>query len=465
MDKKNIKTSVVIPVYNTERYLEECIESVLKQTQKEIEIILVDDGSTDGSAQIIKEYEERYPFVKAIYQENQKLGAARNTGIEAASGKYIYLLDSDDYISETLLDECYSIAEKEHLDFVMFDAESFPDGEDASLREKAAREEYDRSDIGIENRIYTGVEFWEEFYLKRAVFPNAYLVYINAEFLKKHNLFFEPGVYYEDNDWMVRMYLYAESIAYIPQQLYYRRFRVGSIMTVNYNDIHLKSCIILGRKMMQMLLDAQSETEQSMIAPVLGMLLNRFKEIFKAYCKEKRLYNDWSEVLEFYKYMNQIYASMDEKDKMLGIAIMAVADILETGLRELGLEVNVTEADFEEYKKQLVFEEFQNYPLYKKDMKVGIYGTGAVCTEFLLLYRQYVSDISCSLFFVDTYKESGGSYKGYPLYNIKDIGKMEPDIIIIASSRYREAMRKNIQAHLNKDTEILNVPEFVRYFV
>ena len=77
-----IKTSVIIPVYNTEKYLDACVESVLAQTQEEIEIILVDDGSTDGSRRIIEKYEKTYSFVKAVFQENQKLGAARNAGVK-----------------------------------------------------------------------------------------------------------------------------------------------------------------------------------------------------------------------------------------------------------------------------------------------------------------------------------------------------------------------------------------------
>lgn len=104
MSKNSIKTSVIIPIYNTEKYLKECIESVITQTQKEIEIILVDDCSTDQSRKIIEEYTKKYSFVKAIYQEvNLKQGTARNVGVKAALGEYIYFLDSDDYISNTLL--------------------------------------------------------------------------------------------------------------------------------------------------------------------------------------------------------------------------------------------------------------------------------------------------------------------------------------------------------------------------
>ena len=93
-----IKTSVIIPIYNTAEYLEECIDSVLAQTQKENEIFLVDDGSTDGSLEIIDRYAARYPFVHKLTQEHAYQGTARNRGLALAQGEYVYFMDSDDAV-------------------------------------------------------------------------------------------------------------------------------------------------------------------------------------------------------------------------------------------------------------------------------------------------------------------------------------------------------------------------------
>ena len=235
MKYTEIKTSVIIPVYNTKEYLHTCVESVLAQTQKDTEIILVDDGSTDGSRQIIQDYEERYPSVKAIYQKNQKQGAARNAGMKIARGKYIYFLDSDDYIAENLLEECYRIAEERRLDFVMFDAEAFIEGEEENLKQIALEKTYDRKHVGIKERIYGGIEFWNQYHCNGGIYLSSVLVYVNADFLRRNTLFFEPGIYYEDNDWILRMYLCAQRISYIPQQFYHRRIREGSTVTVCWN--------------------------------------------------------------------------------------------------------------------------------------------------------------------------------------------------------------------------------------
>ena len=107
-----IKVSVVIPVYNTYKYLPECLESVINQTLADIEIICINDGSTDFSSKILEEYASKDKRIKIISQNNQGVSCARNRGLEIARGEYIYFLDSDDKITLTALEELYDIAEK-----------------------------------------------------------------------------------------------------------------------------------------------------------------------------------------------------------------------------------------------------------------------------------------------------------------------------------------------------------------
>ena len=119
---KNI--SVIIPVYNVEKYLSDCLESVIQQSMREIEIICVNDGSTDNSYNILSEYADRDSRILIMNKENGGLSAARNTGYKKASGKYILFLDSDDYLSSPdVLDLLYKKAEKEEVDQLYFDAE------------------------------------------------------------------------------------------------------------------------------------------------------------------------------------------------------------------------------------------------------------------------------------------------------------------------------------------------------
>ena len=111
--------SIIVPVYNAEKYLVKCLDSLVNQTKKNIEIILVNDGSKDKSIDILNEYKEKYPdMITIISQENQGQSAARNSGIENATGKYIDFVDSEDYVSENMFEKLYEKAIEKDFDVV-----------------------------------------------------------------------------------------------------------------------------------------------------------------------------------------------------------------------------------------------------------------------------------------------------------------------------------------------------------
>ena len=121
----NIKVSVILPVYNVSSYLRQCLDSIVNQTLKDIEIICVDDGSTDDSPEILKEYEEKDKRIKVYYRENAGAGAERNFGIQKASGKYLSFLDSDDFFEPDMLEEAYKKAEECSAELVMFRSDQY----------------------------------------------------------------------------------------------------------------------------------------------------------------------------------------------------------------------------------------------------------------------------------------------------------------------------------------------------
>lgn len=113
-----MKLSVIIPVYNTEEYLQQSIESVIRQTYKNIEVILVNDGSTDGSGEICDRYAEAYGNIKVIHQKNEGNVSARCHGAEEAAGEYVTFMDSDDWIAEDMYETLMEAAEAESCDIV-----------------------------------------------------------------------------------------------------------------------------------------------------------------------------------------------------------------------------------------------------------------------------------------------------------------------------------------------------------
>ena len=117
-----IKVSVIVPVYNVEKYIDKCLNSLVKQTLKDIEIIVVNDGSPDNSQKIIDKYVDKYPDkIKSYIKENGGQGSARNLGLEYASGEYISFIDSDDWLDLDALEEMYLLAKKEKSDVVICD--------------------------------------------------------------------------------------------------------------------------------------------------------------------------------------------------------------------------------------------------------------------------------------------------------------------------------------------------------
>ena len=116
-----MKVSVIVPVYKVEKYLKKCIDSILNQTYRDLEVILVDDGSPDQCGTICDRYGREDSRVHVIHKENGGLSDARNTGVERASGEYILFVDSDDYIEPELVEKTVKAAEKTGCDLVMFD--------------------------------------------------------------------------------------------------------------------------------------------------------------------------------------------------------------------------------------------------------------------------------------------------------------------------------------------------------
>ena len=124
---KRIKVSVVLPVYNGERYLRKCLDDILGQSLREIEVICVDDGSTDGTLAILKEYEKADPRVRAVYQDNAGAAVARNYGMTLAGGKYLSFLDADDFFERDMLRLAFENAEREQADIVIFRGDRYDD--------------------------------------------------------------------------------------------------------------------------------------------------------------------------------------------------------------------------------------------------------------------------------------------------------------------------------------------------
>lgn len=232
---KNIKISVIIPVYNVEKYIIECIESIINQTFKDIEIIVVNDGTKDNSIKIVEEYlsDKR---IKIINKANGGLSSARNEGMKVAKGEYIYFIDSDDFINEDVLEVLYKNLESERFD-IIFSNFSF-------YNDKTKKEKKSKFNFPFKENINKGYYF-----LYNGEEINVWNRLYRREFLEKYNFRFIEEIIYEDQDFGFKTILLAENIKYIENYGYkYRVGREGSIMSSQRKEKSLKSVQILKKE-------------------------------------------------------------------------------------------------------------------------------------------------------------------------------------------------------------------------
>lgn len=224
--KDLVQISVIIPVYNVKQYLPQCIEFVTKESKYNIEILLVDDGSTDGSGDMCDKYAALYKNIKVIHKANGGLGSARNAGMSAAEGEYILYLDSDDYIYVESIEDLYEKASENHLDMVLFGAASFY--EDEMSAKKMPKSNYSRKCcIG---EICSGLELITAEQKCKAYITSVCLRLYRREYLLKGGYRFNETVIHEDVDYSFFTLLNAEKVMACDKNYYYRRYRQGSII-------------------------------------------------------------------------------------------------------------------------------------------------------------------------------------------------------------------------------------------
>lgn len=225
-----IKLSIIIPVYNVQDYIRECIESVLNQTIKEIEIIVVDDGSLDNSMKIVNQFSDNR--IKIIRQENKGLSSARNAGISIAKGEYIAFIDSDDFIIHNKsYEEMYNIAIKEKSDIVA--------GNCIWYYSKEKYFDLYRDMSSFNHSPMNSEEYFISCLKTDRIYMPVWLNIYNLDFIRQNNLYFKEGIFHEDEEFMPRVLIKAKKVSIYDISFYAYRQREGSIMNSEKN---IKKC-------------------------------------------------------------------------------------------------------------------------------------------------------------------------------------------------------------------------------
>jgi glycosyltransferase involved in cell wall biosynthesis len=236
-----IKISIVIPVYNVEKYLRDCIESVINQTEKDIEIICIDDGSTDNSLKILDEIAAEEERVKIFCNDkNRGLSYTRNRGLGIAKGKYIYFLDSDDMIVSGAMEELYDFAVTQQADVILF--ETALKFETELLKEKFYN--YQHQWNGSYTQINSGRNSFIEFMKNKDWVSSVPRQFWRREFLIESSLKFHEGILHEDQVFTFQALLEAERVGVLKKEYFIRRFRENSIMTKKHTWDNVRGLFI-----------------------------------------------------------------------------------------------------------------------------------------------------------------------------------------------------------------------------
>lgn len=226
------KVSVLVPVYNVENYLRECLDSIIDQTIDDYEIICINDGSTDSSLDILKEYAEKYSYLKIINKQNSGYGSSLNIGLNFAQGEYISIIESDDFVMPDMLESLYELATNNNCDIVKSDWFNYWTKDDLAVKNGKIPK-------GIANKIITASDFPEILVLQPSIWSAIY----KKDFLLNNDIHFleTPGASYQDTSFSFKAFCLAEKILLTEKSyLYYRQDNAFS--SINSTDKAFSIC-------------------------------------------------------------------------------------------------------------------------------------------------------------------------------------------------------------------------------
>lgn len=238
------KISVIIPVYNTEKYLSEALDSIINQTFRDIEIIAINDGSTDNCLEILNEYSKKDNRIKVYSQENKGQAIARNFGLDISTGDYIYFFDSDDILLPTALEETYNKCKKDNLDFCFFDADIFYEDNVDDLYY-----DYIRCNL-LEYKIYSGLEITNILLDLNKFRASPCLYLVKRDYWQRLKLYFN-NIIHEDELFSSLLYLQAERVSFVPKAFFLRRVRASSTVTSAFSERNLYAYFFIVDKLLE----------------------------------------------------------------------------------------------------------------------------------------------------------------------------------------------------------------------
>lgn len=404
-----VNVSVIIPVYNVERYLPECLESIFAQEFESMEILCVEDCSEDGSLEILEKYVQKDHRVRIIrHNQNRGLSAARNTGLDNATGKYVLFVDSDDFLEKNAIQLLYHEAEKKETDIVYFDYIRFCDESPADIvAPKTVRHSYDGG--------YTGREFFCATMQNNEFEVMAWRQFFRRDFLEQNHIRFLEGIYHEDNLFSFYAAMEAQRVCNLSDVLYHYRQRENSIMQTK-NEKRAQSMFVILTNLFFYWKNHEFSEEQSFC---IGMYWENLYKVFLFY----KSYGDSAKALPF----------GDAADK-------EVYRILQSSGDRKWLDVD-----------KLPLDKVRAYT------KIIVYGAGKAARQVVSYLGQ--NDINVSAIMVRNKNVNADVFCGIQVYEVEEGIDLTDDCVVIigVTSKYSSGIEE-----LLKDTgfkHIIKLPD------
>lgn len=409
-----IKISIIIPVYNCEKYLEECLDSVLRQTLKEYEIICVDDGSTDCTIDILKKYAEQDSRIKVLHQKNQGAGVARNLGLKHAEGEYIAFLDSDDYYLDTDALMCmYEICKKNDVDVC-----------GSSLR--LLRNGVIVEDNGFDD-VKKDAKHKTVLYYKDYQFDYGYCGFIyKKKVILDNNIDFPTYRRFQDPPFLVRAMTYANKFCFVEKALYC--YRTPNVVA-RFNQINVVDLI------------------KGIIDNLEFAMANELDILFERTSIRLNI-----------EYSNIICHNINDKDtKILELLLKANTLINKKNSDANGIinplkKILSSVGEIEEYHRKILDKKLEQCE------KIYIYGAGKATTDFLY-YLEKVNVLNKVIAIIVSNKcENPDSIKAIPVISVDAYQHLLGNLILITvTSIYQKEIVDKLKNMGIDDYEIVNI--------
>ncbi len=447
---QKVSVSVVVPVYNVEAYLRDCLNSLLSQTTPFFQIILVNDGSTDHSREVCEEYCKKNYNMVLVNQDNQGLSSARNSGLRYVKGDYVVFVDSDDYITEDMNESIQEFLMKTKVDVLYYNADVV-DELHGKYTEQLIRSEF------LNGYIMQGIEYFEK------CFPDDYrcsacLAAYKKDFLDKNNILFPDGLYYEDNIFFVKTVLNAGSVLCVPNCFYIRRLRNDSIMTGKVTGKkcldHIAINILIWRELIDypnkdLYLQFYKKYISTRIMSTFSFLdgFSRNKEINKEMYRMMKIFvSMWMPLYD--------EGSVNWND---ACALQLVYNFLSDAALDSTEDSQMECTHLGNVIHRILVQNLSILPLKNRNKRVGIYGIGKHTKVLLELYQRYIGEINCELFFIVSEKKQD-TFMGREVVTCNEI-PIGSDLVISSRIYQNEMFNTLLESGIEKEKIItLYVP-------